>query len=635
MSSRCRRQYFLAEENYGNKYVKKPKRVKIGLQQNPLNVLYSEESDDHELPNNADEDGSDKQSPCSLPKPLESLASKLHPEDFDSPGKPTGEGGTMERTVRQYYDMGESESEDDISNCTSGTLNDLFSSVIANKQFKCMSDLKYSEVLFMVMNFYIRHGLTQSALEDLLKLLNVITGVKTFPETFSSFLAQVRMNPYNSYRVYFCTNCHLDYGKDEPKVNVKCPVCDSNEKDFFLVIPIEQQIREMVTQFNDKIVKYAQTIEKDKLADINRGQYAKEKLAGETRTVLTLSANTDGAAAYKSTTQKPLYPVFLTLNNLPPVDRFSKHNLIVNALWLSKGEPNTNLLFKYLCLELIHLEKTGININGSVYSIMLLQVNLDSVARCKVQNLKQFNGNYGCTYCLHPGDLKESGTSRCYPIRKQVAARQNNTTRKQMDEMCRDGNEKFGVLGKTVFASLRAFDVISSFPPDYMHAVLLGVMKQVWTMWTESEFHKQPFYIGNSLQEVEKRLLSFRPPSSFARYPRQLKEFKKYKANEWEAILLHYIYPALKGILPQVYLDHIMLLSSSIFKLLSPKLNESTINGCDKQLKQFETKFQTLYGRESMTYNVHLVRHLIQAVRNFGALYNFSLFPYESGSYKI
>ncbi|XP_062700995.1 uncharacterized protein LOC134285047 [Aedes albopictus] len=201
-----------------------------------------------------------------------------------------------------------------------------------------------------------------------------------------------------------------------------------------------------------------------------------------------------------------------------------------------------------------------------------------------------------------------------------------------MDEMCRDGNEKFGVLGKTVFASLRAFDVISSFPPDYMHAVLLGVMKQVWTMWTESEFHKQPFYIGNSLQEVEKRLLSFRPPSSFARYPRQLKEFKKYKANEWEAILLHYIYPALKGILPQVYLDHIMLLSSSIFKLLSPKLNESTINGCDKQLKQFETKFQTLYGRESMTYNVHLVRHLIQAVRNFGALYNFSLFPYESGN---
>lgn len=102
-----------------------PKRVKIGLQQNPLNVLYSEESDDHELPNNADEDGSDKQSPCSLPKPLESLASKLHPEDFDSPGKPTGEGGTMERTVRQYYDMGESESEDDISNCTSGTLNDV------------------------------------------------------------------------------------------------------------------------------------------------------------------------------------------------------------------------------------------------------------------------------------------------------------------------------------------------------------------------------------------------------------------------------------------------------------------------------------------------------------------------------
>lgn len=493
-----------------------------------------------------------------------------------------------------------------------------------------MSDLECPDVLFMVLNFYIRHSLTQSALEDMLKLLNVIAGVKTFPETFSSFSALFQMDSYKSYRVYFCTNCQFDYGTTAPDSCTNCQICGCTEKDFFIIIPIEKQICELVRRHKVKIEKHAKTLDEQRIADINCGRYAREKNVGDSRTMLTLSANTDGAATYKCTTQKPLYPVFLTLNNLPPVERFSKHNLIINALWLSKGEPNTNLLFKYLCIELNHLDNTGVIIDNNAYSIKLLQVNLDSVARCKVQNMKQFNGNYGCTYCLHPGDVKDSGICKCYPNRK-VAMRENIATRKQMDEVFKDGNERFGIMGKSVFVSLCGFDIIRSFPPDYMHAILLGVMKQMWTMWTESEYHKQPFYIGNKIDEVEKRMLSFRPPSSFSRYPRKLKEYKKYKANEWESLLLHYIYPALIGILPQAYLDHAMLLSSSIFNLLSPKLDESVINSCDKQLRQFITSFQKLYGKESMTYNVHLVGHFIQSVRDFGALYNFSLFPYESG----
>lgn len=132
-----------------------------------------------------------------------------------------------------------------------------------------MSDLECSDILFMVLNFYIRHGLTQSALEDLLKLLNVIAGTKTFPECFSSFSALFQMNPYNSRRVYFCTNCQLDYGTTVPEASSKCPICDCMERDFFLTIPVEQQIRDLVVKHKDKIDKYATTIEEEKIADIN------------------------------------------------------------------------------------------------------------------------------------------------------------------------------------------------------------------------------------------------------------------------------------------------------------------------------------------------------------------------------
>lgn len=36
-----------------------------------------------------------------------------------------------------------------------------------------------------------------------------------------------------------------------------------------------------------------------------------------------------------------------------------------------------------------------------------------------------------------------------------------------------------------------------------------------------------------------------------------------------------------------------------------------------------------------MSYNVHLTGHIIEAVRKFGSLYNFSLFPYESGNFEL
>lgn len=483
----------------------------------------------------------------------------------------------------------------------------------------------------MVLNYYVRHGLTQTAVEDLLKMMNALSGVKQLPESFTTFISHFQSNPYNSSRIFYCRDCQFDYGSTAPNTNAECPICNSKETDFFIAIPVEPQIRELVIEYNSKIEEYRRHVEDHEIADIMRGSYAQQLHQREPGPCLTLSANTDGAATFRCTTQKPLYPVFLTLNNLPPQLRFSKRNLMLGGLWLAKGEPNTNLLFKYLCLELRRLKQDGLTIGGTKYNVSLLQVNLDSVARCKVQNMKQYNGVYGCTFCLHPGELKDTNCSRCYPYVENVPKRDDVQTRHIMDKVSVNGTEELGVMGKTVFSYLVDFDLIQCFPPDYMHSVLLGVMKQLWSLWTESENHKQPFYIGKRLAEVERRMLDIRPPTAFPRYPRQVNEYKKYKANEWEPILLHYLYPVLLDILPRRYMEHVMLLSSSIYQLLDPELNEPTISACDKNLKKFLQQFDELYSKRNMSYNIHLLGHLVEAVRNFGALYNFSLFPYEAG----
>ncbi|XP_055524030.1 uncharacterized protein LOC129717849 isoform X2 [Wyeomyia smithii] len=65
------------------------------------------------------------------------------------------------------------------------------------------NNLCLSDVLFITLNFYIKHKLSQSALEDLLSLLNTLTRKKTFPQTF----AKQFPNRYGMERNYFCVNC--------------------------------------------------------------------------------------------------------------------------------------------------------------------------------------------------------------------------------------------------------------------------------------------------------------------------------------------------------------------------------------------------------------------------------------------
>lgn len=94
-------------------------------------------------------------------------------------------------------------------------------------------------------------------------------------------------------------------------------------------------------------------------------------------------------------------------------------------------------------------------------------------------------------------------------IFEKYAHQKNADTRQLITKATSTRIEQFGVVGNTVFTFLPYLDVIGSFPPDYMHSVLLGIMKQLYGLWTESEHHRETFYIGNRLKVIESRILIF------------------------------------------------------------------------------------------------------------------------------
>ena len=55
-----------------------------------------------------------------------------------------------------------------------------------------------------------------------------------------------------------------------------------------------------------------------------------------------------------------------------------------------------------------------------------------------------------------------------------------------------------GVLGFSPFIILdELFDLALGFPPDYMHGVLLGVTKDLLTLWFSAKNKEEDYFIGH------------------------------------------------------------------------------------------------------------------------------------------
>ena len=76
---------------------------------------------------------------------------------------------------------------------------------------------------------------------------------------------------------------------------------------------------------------------------------------------------------------------------------------------------------------------------------------------------------------------------------------------------------------------LEGFDVIAGMPVDYMHGVLLGVVKMMLSLWLDKKHKKESFYIGNQMDQLNARLGECKPPDFISRLPRNLNDRKYWK----------------------------------------------------------------------------------------------------------
>ncbi|XP_077519808.1 uncharacterized protein LOC144129530 [Amblyomma americanum] len=325
-----------------------------------------------------------------------------------------------------------------------------------------------------------------------------------------------------------------------------------------------------------------------------------------------------------------IWPIQVMINELPA--HLRSRNILIPALWYGQSHADMTLFMQAFVKQMHQLEQTGIAWKAGLQTmhskVYCLSCCADSPARALLQNMVQFNGRYGCGWCLHPGQTID-GTIK-YPVGTTVQERTDSATRVQMADAAALKTVIAGVKGPSPFMNLKHCDVIWGLTPDYMHCVLLGVTRQLTELWL-TEVH-EPYYIGSPqiFQLLDARLLILKPPQCIRRVQRTLSVRKFWKATEWQQWLLYFALPCLEGILPSRYLKHFALLVQGIYLLLKDTVTVPNVTESTHCLVKFVVDTQFLYSKRQMTFNVHQIMHLPKSAMLQGPLWAHSCFAFEA-----
>lgn len=439
-----------------------------------------------------------------------------------------------------------------------------------------------------------------------------------------------------------CSGC-FNYTSSQKNSTI-CRDCflpiKTTDSDYFVYIPILQQLEESIKSNIDEILEYhSKVLSKNEITDIHSADiFQRAQRNYPDHIILILVVNTDGAKVYKSTTES-LWLIQLYMGYLPPQKRFLSTNIAIVAAHVGSKKPNMKDFFYPFLRDLREInESNGIHIshNEKTYRFMplILCACCDLPAKADLQGMVGHSGRFGCGFCFHPGEPVKSQNNNksvirflkgCYELRTHantIATYDKLNQKKSIN----------GVKGISCMVAAKEFDLINGFGIDHMHCAEL-FMKKLLNLWLDTKNHSKPYYIKKKHQEyLNQRVMSQKPVSEIIRRPRSIFSRGDFKANEMRGLILFFLRFALPGLLPNIYVKHFVLFSSALYALLKESISIDDINQANEKLNEFVDAFEELYGQDNVTMNLHLLRHLPLAVKNLGPLWAQSAYGFESNN---
>lgn len=159
-----------------------------------------------------------------------------------------------------------------------------------------------------------------------------------------------------------------------------------------------------------------------------------------------------------------------------------------------------------------------------------------------------------------------------------------------------------------------------------MHCILLGIVKQFLNLWLTTT--SEPFFIKDS-KLIDEIILTACPPDEIRRVLRPLDHRLIWKASEIRVWLLFYSPNVLKHLVPPKYYKHWLILVKGMHMLLKKNVSREEIEVVRKLFFKFVSQVELLYSEDQVSYNVHLLQHVVDSVTYWGCPWAYSAFMYE------
>lgn len=327
---------------------------------------------------------------------------------------------------------------------------------------------------------------------------------------------------------------------------------------------------------------------------------------------LDISFNIDGLPLFNSSNLQ-FWPILGLIKNF-------KSNPFAIGIFCGRSKPQSLELFlEDFVDELLYVLQEGFEVNNKRYHITIHSFVCDAPARAFIKCIKSHTGYSCCEKCVIPGQYIQNRV-----VFKDISApkRTNNSFANQQDEDHHTGSSPLLKL---------KIGMVTDFPIDYMHACCLGVMRKLLNVWISGALATR--LSGHKVNILSEHLESLKPyiPLEFNRKPRTLYELPRWKATEFRTFLLYLGSFVLKNIIDRAVYEHYLLFHTAISILISAKLlSKFSCAFPQELLNVFVKHCEQLYGQTFLIYNVHILCHLADDVKNYGLLDLFSCFPFEN-----
>lgn len=276
--------------------------------------------------------------------------------------------------------------------------------------------------------FKIKYNLSSAAFEDHLRIVQIATE-STIEELRSAAKCTKKYDGLNQKveKIFVCMDpaCSaiLSTGSDGlPTKNQGCGHLFTRNQGscYVLTLPIEQQLQYYLEN-GGMHEGSGRAYDENMRGDIQSGSRYRDSIkspnpAGEPHSVTTISVqlNVDGAQCFK-TSKFGFWPFMAVINEAPYRSRRS--NMILLSLWFGNKKPPAQPFLGAGIKELQRLGTEGMMFSDRKFIVKPTVLTTDTMARPVFLNCIQFNGKFGCNFCLHPGEQikKGKGSTRIYP----------------------------------------------------------------------------------------------------------------------------------------------------------------------------------------------------------------------------